>query len=218
MHIIVDHSLALSNALPLSYPLSLAEGLFIRDQAMTRDTKSSGSTTAQLLLSSITSFSQIQASAQDSTALNTDENSDQVAEEDESTGILEDDAYELAQIVPATLNEDQCQSINAQIQSKIQHKTAQLLPRLHGLNALLRDLPELENPADADILELEGVVEMMQAWLKDLCSGSLAEEPQNITTEAVDLVESDPASFMHPQTKGTKNNTNHTAQHSSGLY
>ncbi|KAJ8075566.1 hypothetical protein PM082_021196 [Marasmius tenuissimus] len=167
MRVIISTSLTQANAAPLFYPSSPSEALAILSKT---PAKSTSDAPKPLPAACVTSFSDIQACAEDTTSFNASEDS-QGGDEDEEdlAGELDSSVYEEF-VPPPNLNEEQRRSINAQIQAKIQHETSQLLPRLHGLNNLLGDLPELGNIPN--VSELEGVIKTMQARLDTLRSGN----------------------------------------------
>ncbi|KAL0568041.1 hypothetical protein V5O48_013952 [Marasmius crinis-equi] len=171
MRIVVDYSLSLSKAAPLHYPSSLPEGLSVRDAALSQIP---ATPPAPAPLPSTIDFSGIQASVQDHTALNSDEDCFMDGQEDEDTvGDLEDEVCETV-VPPENLDVEQRRAINLQLQAKIRFEATQLLPRLHGLNNLLEDLPNVEGMTMDELYELHGVVENMQARIQALRGGTSA--------------------------------------------
>ncbi|KAJ8087802.1 hypothetical protein PM082_006646 [Marasmius tenuissimus] len=166
MRSLLHHSLLKSNAPPLFYPSTLETALGVQKFSSTTSLSPMASTPPPLVPSiphppSVSAFSEIQASAQDTTTLMVGEDSSGLNDE-EHTGDLENIVYEEIFEPPENLNEDQRRTINAQIQAKIQHTTAQLLPQLHGLNGLFGDLSTL-SPESPEISELQDVMSTIQA-------------------------------------------------------
>ncbi|KAJ8094574.1 hypothetical protein PM082_010580 [Marasmius tenuissimus] len=175
MRLIIDHSLTLANAPLPFYPSSLDVALSVQEQVKLKVPTSSSSNPPPP--ESVTAFSAIQAVAQDHTGLDVEkEESEQGLEEDldDLAGDLDESVYASFQ-PPPNLNEEQRRSINTQIEAKITHETSQILPRLHGLNNLLGDLPELGD--STDISELEEAIRTTQTRIQALRVATAASLP-----------------------------------------
>ncbi|KAK1235183.1 hypothetical protein PQX77_001598 [Marasmius sp. AFHP31] len=187
MRSLLHHSLLKDNLPPLLYPLTLADALAVQKPPSMASPTPTTSTSPLPVPSipqppSVSTFSEIQASAQDTTTLAIGEDSSG-SNDEEHTGDLENVVFEETFEPPENLNEEQRRAINAQIQAKIQHAATQLLPQLHGLNNLFGDLSTLgsESPAISELQEVIGTMQVRMAALRsEESSGETQMQPASM--------------------------------------